>query len=95
MIKISRLAAIALLEDLQSYHVNKDMGLRLTRMNGRFKLDIDIPKPNDRVVEVDGSIVLMIDRAVELGMGDVFIDIEESTTGNRLVIRQDSVALSQ
>lgn len=88
MIKISRLAASVLYETLKASNLLPDASLRLIEENGGLALDVDIPTNSDRVIRYEGEVVLVVDKTLELKIGDARIDLEDTRDGNNLVMRK-------
>jgi hypothetical protein len=89
MIRISQIAALAILETLQASGIGPDKGLRLKREDIGLSLRIDAPKSNDNVTWQNKSIILIVDQDTEKKMGDALIDIEEGPEEPRLVLRHE------
>ncbi|MBE0431303.1 MAG: hypothetical protein IBX67_05710 [Dehalococcoidia bacterium] len=87
MIEVSELAANALAQSLQMSGVEPEKGFRLTRQEDKFALEIDSPAQEDKVIEHEGTIVLMVDQDTEQEVGDVLIDVEDRPDGPQLMMR--------
>jgi len=87
MIRVSEIAAMAILETLQASGIGPDNGLRLKQEDIGLSLRIDTPKNDDKVTWHNKSIVLIVDQDTEKKMGDALIDIEEGPKEPRLVLR--------
>jgi len=87
MIEVSELAANALAQSLQMSGVEPEKGFRLTRQEDKFALEIDSPAQEDKVIEHEGTIVLMVDQDTEEEVGDVLIDVEDRPDGPQLMMR--------
>lgn len=87
MIEVSELAANALAQSLQMSGIEPEKGFRLTRQEDRFALEIDSPAQEDRVIEHEGTVVLMVDQDTEEEVGDVLIDVEDRPDGPQLMMR--------
>lgn len=87
MIEVSELAANALAQSLQMSGVEPEKGFRLTKQEDIFALEIDSPAGEDRVIEHEGTIVLMVDQDTEHEVGDVLIDVEDRPDGPQLMMR--------
>ena len=53
---------------------------------GNLGLGIDIERPDDEVIEFEGSVLLAVEPKLADSLVDVTIDVEESPEGNQLVI---------
>jgi Fe-S cluster assembly iron-binding protein IscA len=53
---------------------------------GNLGLGIDIERPEDKVVEYQGSTLLVVDPALADSLTNIAIDVEDSDEGNQLVI---------
>lgn len=58
----------------------------IDRGQGEIGLGIDIEMPGDRLVEHDGSIVLVVEQALDNNLKGVTLDVDETPTGPELVI---------
>lgn len=54
--------------------------------NGNLGLGIDIERPEDKVVEYQGSALLVVEPELADSLKNVAIDVEDSDDGNQLVI---------
>lgn len=74
--------------------VNVDMPqarLRLIdRGQGKLGLGIDVEMPGDKVVEYDGSTVLVIEPSFASSLAGVTIDVDNTPNGVELVVSGDS-----
>lgn len=87
MIEVSELAANALAQSLQMSGVEPEKGFRLTKQEDIFALEIDSPAGEDRVIQHEGTIVLMVDQDTEHEVGDVLVDVEDRPDGPQLMMR--------
>jgi len=87
VIEVSELAANALAQSLQMSGVEPEKGFRLTKQEDIFALEIDSPAGEDRVIQHEGTIVLMVDQDTEHEVGDVLIDVEDRPDGPQLMMR--------
>lgn len=87
MINITERAKKALGRILAA-HVDLPQGrLRLMdRGQGKLGLGIDIEMPGDKLVEYDGSTVLVIERGLATNIKGVTLDVEDNGEGSELVI---------
>jgi transcription elongation GreA/GreB family factor len=87
VIEVSELAANALAQSLRMSGVEPERAFRLTKQEDVFALAIDSPAQEDRVVEHDGTVVLMVDQDTEEEVGEVLIDVENRPNGPQLLMR--------
>jgi Fe-S cluster assembly iron-binding protein IscA len=61
--------------------------LRL-RLNdrGRLGLGIDVEMPDDKVIEYEGSKLLLVEQELASNLEDITIDVEDGDEGSQLVI---------
>jgi Fe-S cluster assembly iron-binding protein IscA len=65
--------------------------LRLrTNDEGNLGLGIDIERPDDKVVEYEGSTVLVVTQGLADSLDDLLIDVEDTDEGSQLVITDKS-----
>ncbi len=88
MIKLSELAAMALVESLEASGVGTDQSLRLKEEGSQFTLQLDSPGDNDRVIWHNGAIALIIDKDVEAKIGNAIVDVEDDPDEPYLAIRR-------
>ncbi|MFO8100970.1 MAG: hypothetical protein R6U37_02210 [Dehalococcoidia bacterium] len=87
MIDATELAKEVIAQALRNANVGQQRGLRLTRGNGLF-LELDEATDQDRVIRHDCKVVLIISKDVEHELGPGLIDIQETSSGNDLVLRR-------
>jgi len=89
MIKITERAKQALKRILTA-HMDMPQGrLRLMdRGQGKLGLGIDIEMPGDKLVEYDGSTVLVVEDGLAANLKGVTLDIEDRFKGPDLVIQR-------
>ena len=58
----------------------------IDRGQGRLGLGVDIQQSNDRLIEYEGSIVLIIDDGLADSLTHITLDVDESPDGIELVI---------
>jgi hypothetical protein len=90
MILVSELAKTVLLESLQASGIPPDQGLRLRVGANGFLLETDQPTQQDRIIQHEGSTVVIVDPYIEGAIGDAIIDIADSPEGPELVFRRMS-----
>lgn len=65
---------------------NEYASLRLTASDeGKVGLGIDVEMPGDRVVEYDGSKVLLVEKRLDSSLG-ITLDAEDTGSGSELLI---------
>ncbi|MBN1191533.1 MAG: hypothetical protein JXA46_17385 [Dehalococcoidales bacterium] len=62
--------------------------------NSGFTLQTDTPRSSDRVIRYRDKIILVVDKTLEVSIGDARIDLEETAEGNNLVIRRTGYPVS-
>jgi Fe-S cluster assembly iron-binding protein IscA len=79
------------LKDILSANVDTPQaGIRLTdRGNGEFGLGIDVENSDDKVVELDGSKVLMVESKLADQLTGTTMDIEDTKEGPVLVMLEN------
>ena len=92
MIRISELAAEVLRDRLMAGGLDPAKTLRLKQYGSRFWLEKDVPGASDRIVEHDGTAIMLIDLRLERKIGEALIDVEGVADGLRLVINRGSQA---
>lgn len=53
---------------------------------GSLGLGIDIKRPDDRVIEYEGSTLLVVENELADSLKNIAIDVEDSDEGSRLVV---------
>jgi Fe-S cluster assembly iron-binding protein IscA len=53
---------------------------------GQLGLGIDIEMPDDKIIEYEGSKLLLVERELADSLEDIAIDVEDSDEGSQLVI---------
>jgi hypothetical protein len=87
MLELSDLAVYVLVQSLKASGVGSEKGFRLKEREDEFKLEIDSPADDDRVIRHEGAIVMMVDQGTEEKVGNVLIDVKETTDGRQLMLR--------
>jgi hypothetical protein len=87
MITISHQAIATLWETLQESGIPDDRALRLQSNPEGFRLEIDMPSEDDRVIRHRDTPVLIIDGAKEDEFDDMLIDVTDGIEGRQLTIR--------
>ncbi|MBE0481036.1 MAG: hypothetical protein IBX68_08655 [Dehalococcoidia bacterium] len=88
MIRLTEMAATVLFESLRASGIHPNWGLRVKEEAGTFKLQLDTPRPNDRVIRRNEAVVLIVDRTVEEEVGNALIDLEDDLEEPQLVMRK-------
>ena len=70
-------------------HPNACLRLR-TNDEGRLGLGIDIETPGDKVVEYEGSKLLVVEAGLANSLENIAIDVEDSDEGSQLIIVDNS-----
>ena len=86
MIRISELAAEALHESLVVSGVDTGKTLRLKEDASQFRLELDVPGLNDRIVQHKGVTILLVDLRLEDRIGNALIDVDAAAENPHLVI---------
>ncbi len=89
MIKVSDQAAEVLLESLQQSGIAPEEGLRLKAINQGYELALDSPTEGDRVIERDGSTLIIVQEELDAEIGEAVIDVQDTPTGLELTLRKD------
>ncbi len=87
MISVSDQAAEVLLESLQQSGIAPEDGLRLTAQDGTFELSVDSPTKGDRVIQRDGSNLIIVEEDLDQKIGEALIDVEDTPRGLELTLR--------
>lgn len=88
MVRVSEIAAMAILETLQASGAGPHKGLRLKREDAGLSLRIDEPNNNDSVICHQKSVVLIVDKDTEIKVGDALVDVEDGPEEACLVLRR-------
>ena len=91
MINVAPEVAGVLREALNESGVGRDRGLRLTMDIAGWKLELDSPRANDRVIRDQDSVVLIVAPEAEAAVGDAVVDIERHGDAD-LVLRRRAFA---
>ena len=87
MIGVTELAKKELKKILTDNVDNPSACLRLrVTGEGRLGLGIDVEMPDDKIVEYEGSKLLLVEQELADSLEDVAIDVEDSDEGSQLVI---------
>jgi len=85
-VRISNIARQVLLQTIRESNIPASKGLRLEEIEGRLSLRIDNPTHKDDVLELQGSVLVIIDKELDARIGPATIDIDENEIEPRLVI---------
>ncbi|MBN1628599.1 MAG: hypothetical protein JW990_02440 [Thermoleophilia bacterium] len=77
MIQIGEAAGAVLLEYLTSASVPPEIGYRLAESGDGYKLRLDRPSDEDRVVEQEGHVLFMVDQKLDEALHDVILDVKD------------------
>ncbi len=87
MIDVTEPAKKELKELLEKNVDNPDACLRIkVKTNGELGLGIDVEKPDDEVIEYEGSKLLVMETGLADILKDAALDVVDSEEGRRLVI---------
>lgn len=89
MVEVSVTALSVLYRVLCSTGIKENKGLRLLEKEGRFSLKLDTPSPDDRVIQYKSAPILIIDRGLEMELGDRRISLESRAGILELVLSSD------
>lgn len=93
MIEVTERASQELKRILYSNVDMPQARLRLMdRGQGHLGLGIDIETPGDKLVERDGSTVLVVEQGLASSLKGVILDVDDTLEGPELVIGYESVA---
>ncbi len=77
MIQIGEAAGAVLLEHLMSASVPPEIGYRLAESGAGYKLRLDRPSDQDRVVEQEGHVLFMVDQKLDEALNNVILDVKD------------------
>jgi hypothetical protein len=95
MLELSDLAVYVLVQSLKASGVEPEKGFRLKRRDDEMRLEIDSPAESDQVIRHEGAIVMMVDQGTEQQLGNVLIDVKETTDGRQLMMSRIGIKPSQ
>ncbi len=87
MVEISEAASTLLLDQLVDTEVPPEAGYRLTASEDGFRLRLDRPSAEDRVIDRDGHVVFMIELGLDEELGGIRLDVKEGDQ-DRLVLER-------
>ena len=67
--------------------VENDVGLRITRREGKLFMKLDKAKESDTVIKLNQSILVIVDSYLAAELGDAVIDINPIEADDDLVLR--------
>lgn len=85
MVQVSDAASTLLLDSLVKAAVPPEVGYRLALAQAGYKLRMDRPADEDRVVRKEGHVVLMIEPDVDDQLEGVVLDVKDGDEG-RLIL---------
>ncbi len=85
MVQIAETAGAVLLENLVSASIPPEIGYRLAESGGGYKLRLDRPSDEDRVVEQEGHVLFMVESKLDEALQDVILNVKEGDE-DRLVL---------
>jgi Fe-S cluster assembly iron-binding protein IscA len=88
MIMVSDQAAEVLLESLQQSGIAPEEGLRLKAIDNGCELALDSPTEGDRVIERDGSTLIIVQEELDAAIGEAVIDVQDTPNGLELTLRK-------
>ena len=62
----------------------------IDRGQGKLGLDLDIEMQSDKLVECDGSTVLVVEHGLAISLKGVTLDVEDSAKGSDIVVCYES-----
>jgi hypothetical protein len=86
VVEVSDLAVYVLVQSLKSSGIEPEKGFRLKKEEDGFRLDIDSPAESDHVIRHEGAIVMMVDQGTQAQVGNVLVDVKETTDGRQLTV---------
>lgn len=95
MVQLTEYAAMALHETLDAVSADPDQGLRLIREGNRLTLKLDIPGAHDQIIRHQNRLVLIIDVATRVEIGDAVVDVRLKLDDPYLILRKwDKILLT-
>ena len=85
MVQIAETAGAVLLESLVSASIPPEVGYRLAEFGDGYKLRLDRPSDEDRVVEQEGHVLFMVDQYLDEVLHNVILNVEDGNE-DRLVL---------
>lgn len=77
MVQISESASTLLMENLTSTSVPPEAGYRLTTVKDGYRLRLDRPSDDDRVIEQEGRVLFMIHQKLDEELDDIILDVKD------------------
>lgn len=85
MVQISPAASSLLYNNLTKASVPQDAGYRLALLRGDYRLRLDRPTDDDRVVHHETQVVFMVEKELDQRLEGVILDVNEEDK-ERLVL---------
>jgi hypothetical protein len=85
MVKLTEAARTTLLDKLVSNSVPSEAGYRLAEAKGGYKLRLDRPTSDDRVIKTEGQVVFMVEPEIDRQLEGLVLDLADED-GERLVL---------
>jgi Fe-S cluster assembly iron-binding protein IscA len=86
MVQISEAASELLLSTLVDASITTETGYRLAQADDGFRLRLDRPSEDDRVVRKEGHVVLMVDPGMDNVLDKARLDVVENQRRLKLVM---------
>jgi hypothetical protein len=77
MVQIGEAAGAVLLESLVSASIPPEVGYRLAESGDGYKLRLDRPSDEDRVVEQEGRVLFMVDQNLDEVLHNVILNVKD------------------
>jgi Fe-S cluster assembly iron-binding protein IscA len=87
MVQITEAASNVLLSSLTEASTGVETGYRLAESGAGYKLQLDHPVEEDRVVREQGHVVFMVEPRIDDVLEGVVLDLEQDDKGERLTLR--------
>ncbi len=85
MVQMGETVGAVLLENLVSASIPPEIGYRLAESGEGYKLRLDRPSDEDRVVERDGHVLFMVEQKLDEALQDVILNVKDGDE-DRLVL---------
>lgn len=85
MVKLTEAARTTLLDKLVNNSVPSEAGYRLAESKGGYKLRLDRPSSDDRVIKTEGQVVFMVEPKLDRQLEGLVLDLAEGDD-ERLVL---------
>jgi len=87
MVQITEAASDVLLKSLTEVSAGSETGYRLSESGSGYKLRLDRPSTDDRVIRKDDHVVFMVEPKVDDTLEGVVLDLGEDESGERLTLK--------